>query len=264
MAVVVTLSPASRHTPQPEPDRLPWSILGPEFISRWGYPRGKFQPEHVEILGQNGSGKSYFEATILAQRAATRGSHVTVIATKEADATLIGLGWPVIDRWPANYGQNQVIFWPKIKGLDRRGMVDQREKIRSLLAQIWQPKANMIVSWDEIHYVDVDLGLRTEVTRYFREGRGLGITNVATTQRPAGVNRWIHSETPWKVLFAPQDEEDAMRMAEVAGNRRRYTDILLTLNRAKYEFLLIRGLTGESYISHVDTPLAGAVAKKAA
>jgi len=215
----------------------------------------------VEILGQNGSGKSYFEATILHDRAVARGSHVVVIATKPADATLVGLGWPVIDSWPPSYGQNQVIFWPKAKGLDRRAMADQREKIRNLLAQLWKPASNIVVAWDEIYYPDVDLGLRTEVTRYFREGRGLGITNVATTQRPNGVNRWVHSESSWKAMFAAQDEEDAFRMAQVAGSRH-YRDILLSLDRARYEFLLIRGLTGETYISHVDTPLPQAGARK--
>lgn len=201
-------------------------------------------------------------ATVLYDRATARGSHVVVVATKEADATLTGLGWPVIDKWPPNYGQNQVIFWPKVKGIDRRGMVEQREKIRSLMAQLWKPQANIIIAWDEIYYVDVDLGLRHEVTKYVRESRSLGITNVFTTQRPAGVNRWLHSESPWKVFFAPQDEEDAKRMAEVAGSRRAWTDTLLTLDRERFEFLLVRGLTGEAYISHVDTRLPQAVARK--
>jgi hypothetical protein len=231
---------------------VPWSILGPQFIAAWGHPRGEWMPEHLEVLGQNGSGKSYFVVHVLAERAAARGSHIVIVATKPADRTLTQLGWPVIDSWPANYGQNQVVFWPKVKGLDRKAAAVQRDKIRNLLGQLWVPNSNRIVAFDEIHYLDVDLGLRHEITRYFREGRSMGITCVATTQRPAGVNRWIHSETAWKVFFAPQDQEDALRMAEVAGSRRLYTEVLLSLDRTKYEFLMVRGLTGETYISHVE------------
>lgn len=246
---------AARRGPErrelPEPERVPWEVLGPEFIASWGHPRGEWMPEHVEVLGQNGSGKSYFVARVLADRAAARGSHIVIIATKPADKTLTALGWPVIDHWPPDYGKNQVIFWPKTKGLDRRAAATQREKIRDLLGQLWVPNSNRIVAFDEIHYLDVDLNLRHEVTRYFREGRSMGITCVATTQRPAGVNRWIHSETSWKVFFAPQDQEDALRMAEVAGSRRQYTDVLLNLDRTKHEFLMVRGLTGETYISHI-------------
>lgn len=234
---------------------MPWEVLGPEFLQVWGYPNGKFQPEHLELLGQNGRGKSYFMTHILAARAALRGSHIVMIATKPADSTVRALGWPIIDKWPADYGQNQVIFWPRAKGLSRAATVEQRNKIRDLLAQLWVPNSNRIVAFDEIHYVDVDLALRHEVTKYFREGRALGITVVAGTQRPAGVNRWIHSETPWKVFFAPQDEEDALRMAEIAGSKRSYTDVLLSLNRSKFEFLMVRGLTGETYISHITGPV---------
>ncbi len=52
----------------PQVERVPWSQLGPAFLRKWGYPRGKRMPEHVEILGQSGSGKSHFEAMILLER----------------------------------------------------------------------------------------------------------------------------------------------------------------------------------------------------
>ena len=72
---------------------------------------------------------------------------------------------------------------------------------------------------DEIVYVEQELKLATVTSRYLREGRALGITVVATTQRPAGVSRTLHSETAWSVFFAPKDEEDAERMAQIAGNK---------------------------------------------
>jgi hypothetical protein len=252
--------PVSRRTAQPEIEieRVPWSTLGPEFVRAWGYPRGERMPEHLEILGQTGTGKSFFERTILTQRAAARGAHIVVVATKPADATLAGTGWPVIESWPPPYGQNQVIYWAKAKGLDAQGMARQRAKVLDLLNRLWQPRSNIIVAFDEVAYLDLELRLRPQLTRYYREARALGITVVSSTQRPQGVPRYMHSEASWSVFFAPKDEEDAERMAQVAGSKRIYAPILLSLNRENYEFLIVHNLTGERVISWIDgKPSAG-------
>lgn len=250
------LSPREVALSKPLPDRVDWAELGPEFFSAWGYPRGEFMPEHIEILGQTGSGKSFFEKTILMERARLRGSRIVVIATKPADATLTSTGWPVVQSWPPGQGwtknrrrYEQVIFWAKAKGLSKAARTRQAFLIEELLEMLWIPDSNIIVVFDEIAYVEKELGLRTHVERYFREARGLGITVVATTQRPQGVTRYMHSESAWSVFFAPKDEEDAERMAQVAGNKLYYRGVLAELNRSKYEFLLVHNLSGESYIS---------------
>lgn len=232
------------------PERLSWDILGPQFIRAWGQPRGETMPEHLEILGQTGSGKSYFEKTVLLDRVRARKSHVVVIATKPADETLTSMGWPVIDKWPPPYGKNQVIFWAK-GGLSKASQVEQRKKIIETLDRLWTPDSNRVVVFDEIAYLATDLGLKTELTTYYRESRALGITIVASTQRPQGVPRWMHSESGWSVFFAPKDSSDAERMAEVAGSKRDFMPILYSLDRTKFEFLMVRNLTGEKYISHI-------------
>lgn len=252
------LSPRDIALSKALPDRVDWAELGPEFFAAWGYPRGEFMPEHVEILGQTGSGKSFFEKTILQERARLRGSRIVVVATKPADATLTSTGWPVVESWPPATGwtkdrrrYEQVIFWAKARGLSKDARVRQAQKIEDLLEMLWVPNSNIVVVFDEIAYVEKELGLRTHVERYFREARGLGITVVATTQRPQGVTRYMHSESAWSVFFAPKDEEDAERMAQVAGNKLYYRRVLGELDRTKYEFLLVHNLSGEAYISHL-------------
>lgn len=238
------------------PDRVPWDELAPEFFGAWGYPRGEFMPEHIEILGQTGSGKSFFEKTILMERARLRGSRVVVICTKPADKTIESTGWPIVDTWPPTQSWTkdrrrfrQVIFWAKAPGLNREARRRQAAKVEELLEMLWVADSNTVVVFDEIAYVEKELGLRTHVERYFREARGLGITVVATTQRPQGVTRTMHSESAWSVFFAPKDEEDAERMAQVAGNKLYYKRVLMDLKRPLYEFLLVHNLTGEAYIS---------------
>jgi hypothetical protein len=249
-------SAAAEAASKPLPERVDWEELGPEFMAAWGYPRGKFQPEHVEILGQNGSGKSWFERHILSERARLRGSHVVIVLTKPADKTLQKMGWPMVSKWPPAQGwtrdkrkYRQVIYWAKAPDLGRESQEKQARSIEHLLESLWKPDSNIIVAFDEIAYVEQELGLRRITTRYFREGRALGITVMATTQRPQGVSRYMHSESAWSVFFAPKDEEDAERMAQVAGYKHYYKRVLQTLDRTKYEFLLVHNLTGESVIS---------------
>lgn len=217
----------------------------------WGYPNGRFMPEHLEILGPTGSGKSYFERTILSERARLRGSHIVIIATKPADETLTGLGWPVVATWPPGYKKPQVIYWAKARGLSSEGRATQRAAIEHLLNQLWKKDSNIIVAFDEIAYVEQELGMRTHIATYYREARGLGITIVASTQRPQGVSRYVHSESTWSVFFAPKDEEDAERMAEVAGSKKYYKPVLLDLDRSAREFLLVHNLTNKRYISFI-------------
>lgn len=241
---------------------MPWEGDGENespadnFLESWGYPRGTFMPEHLAIYGQTGSGKSYFEKTILMERARLRGSRIVVVATKAADKTLTDTGWPIVDTWPPATGwtkdkrrYNQVIYWARAHGLNRESQEYQRRKVEELLDKLWKPESNTIVAFDELAYICDDLGLKTEVTTYYREARANGITIVASTQRPNYVPRYMHSESTWSVFFAPKDQEDAERMAQVAGDKTYYMRVFRELDRRNYEFLLVHTLTGECVIS---------------
>lgn len=236
------------------PPRVDWDSLSADLMRAWGYPRGVWHPEHMEILGPSGSGKSYFLVTVLDMRAALRGAHVVYVATKPADDTISSLGWPIVTSWPPNEWKQEnrhVIYWAKAPTLDAEGLKKQKAAVQNLLEKLWHPNANIIVVLDEIAYIEQDLGLRVIIRRYYREGRALGITIVAGTQRAQGVSRFMHSESEWTVCFRPKDEEDAERVAQILGNKRYFVDVLMSLDREKREFLLVHNLTGEAYISHI-------------
>jgi hypothetical protein len=165
---------------------VPWEELGPDFLEAWGRPNGQFQPEHMEILGPTGSGKSYFEKVVLVDRVKLRGSACVILLTKPADKTLAAMNWPVVTKWPPsewNSKNRQVIFHAKSTGLSRAARERQAEQVEQLLDGLWHPDANVVLAVDEIAYVEQELGLRTHMTTFFREGRTLGITVVASTQR---------------------------------------------------------------------------------
>lgn len=233
-------------------ERVPWSELSHEFYERWGWPDGKYEPEHVAVVGPTGSGKSMFQTEIITKRAELRGSHVVVIATKPADKTLRRIGWPVVNKWPPPYGKHEhVIFWPKA-GKPIEGVGVQRVAIGRMLNEIWRPEAHTILVFDEIAYVEQELRLKTIVDRYWREGRSLGFTIVAGTQRPRNVSRYMWSEPSWSVAFPPDDEDEAKRVAEIVGGRTKFTNIL-TNELRPHEFLIANRRKKEAYISRLGT-----------
>lgn len=235
------------------PERIPWSELGPEFVEIWGRPRGKFQPEHVEITGQNGSGKTYILITLLQERALVRGSSEILIVTKEADDTVHRLGWPIVDTWKDLQRYRQAIFWPRtgLQGEEREQYHEQ--KIYELMTRLWQPGANTVLAFDEIGYVE-DLSRRVKKTirMYWREARSHGVTLVAMKQRPIGVVRDQHSESRWKFVFPPADRGDIVRFAELLGTPRDWAPVLDSLNQENHEFVVRNSVTKQSYISWID------------
>jgi hypothetical protein len=230
------------------PEYVPWDTLGPAFFEMWGRPRGKQEQEHLTIYGPSGCGKTYCMTYLLTMRARLRGTHAVVLATKQADATLTDAGWPVIDDWPPDYGQNQVIWWAR-GGMSDAQQAEQKRRMSYMLATLWQRNANKIIAWDELPYICGDLGQNARVATFYREGRANGIGNVACLQRPSGVTRYVHSENGWTIAFKPKDADDRIRVAEVLGNRAYFQWVLANLNRERYEFVIKHELTGQCYIS---------------
>lgn len=239
-----------------EIERVPWSTLGPEFVASWGQPRGKLQPEHLEILGPTGSGKSYLLVDMLRARQVVRGSSIIFIATKAADATVGEFGWPIVDTWRGVQKHDQVVYWPRTRRLGTERMELQAAKIEDLLNHLWQPESNTVVVFDEFAYVEtLSPNLKKTLQTYLREGRSHGITVVCGKQRPQGVQRDMSSETDWKVSFRMNDRADNERTAELFGVKREYAMVLEHLDRERHEFLIQHKLTGAQYVSWVDVPM---------
>lgn len=249
------------------PERVPWSVLGPDFIQAWGFepPRGK--REHLEVLGPSGSGKTFFVETVLQdhyreaerRRSEAGRKHIETggvfVATKTDDDIFRELGWPTVHS-AAEIRDTNVIFWPKTgkTGIARREF--HNREVTSLLDHLWQPKANTVLAFDEVGYVEGLSGdVRALVQQYWREGRALGIQVIGMKQRPQGALRDMHSETYWTAAFAPKDRSDAERFAELFGHRRDWLPVFDDLDPDKHEFILRHSKSREAYITWVDTPL---------
>lgn len=247
----------------PQIERVPWSELAQEFAETWGRANPKDpQPEHVEVIGQNGSGKTLWMCKAVQERMIVRHTPVVICQSKPADDTVMRLGWPIITDGNIRKVQKErwSVYWPQTNATGRARKVYQADKFRDLLNSLWHPNANIIVVFDDVGYIQ---GLVTSdgeqlnpiIEMYLREGRSSGITNVLLKQRPQGAKREMHSETPWTVAFAPKDEDDKERWAQLMGNRKAYTPIFDSLSNEKHEFVIRNSNTGAVVISWVDTPL---------
>lgn len=237
-------------------ERVPWSVLGPEFIRVWGRPRGKQQPEHIEILGPTGSGKSMLKRDILLERARRRETHIVSIATKQADETMMSMGWPIVDSYRQVERYPQVIFWPRTDKLGEQRKAYHDAKIEELLNRLWRPNANTVIDFDEWVYIEgLSPRMKSLLNMYVREGRSHGLTCVMGKQRVQGTQRDMHSESDWKFAFKMNDQDDNERLSQLFGSRREWLPVIESLDREAYEFLVQHKLTGQSYISWVDHPV---------
>jgi len=239
------------------PERVPWSELGPEFARVWGRADPKNpQPEHAEIVGQNGSGKSYLLCTMLQDRQKLRQTAGILVCTKKADSVFAKLGWPVVHDTGELHKHPNAIYWPSTKLMGTKAKEYHDRKIQELLHQLWKPEANVIVAFDEIGYVENLSGeMKALVQQYWREGRSLGITVVGMKQRPQGALRDMHSEAYWTAAFKPKDRADLERWAELFGARRDWMPVFDSLDRQRREFIIGNPVHDDAYISWVDVPL---------
>lgn len=245
-------------TPEPaQIPRIPWSQLGPEFGMIWGRADPSDpQPEHMEILGMNGSGKTYFLMKVLQERMLLRNSRIILLVTKQEDQVFLKLGWPIVREFKDIRKHRQCIYWPQTKALGDKREEFIEARVYELLIKCWVKDANLTLAFDEIMFAE---GLSPRVKKmigmYWREARSMKITIVAMKQRPQGVQRDMHSETYWTIAFVPKDQNDAERFAELFGSKKVWLPVFESMDADRHEFLIRHTRTATAYISFIDDPL---------
>lgn len=244
-------------------DRVPWSQLAQEFAETWGRadPQDP-QPESVEVIGMNGSGKTLWLCKAVQERMLVRHTPTYILQSKPDDQTVVKLGWPIIANGDVNKAKKErwSIFWPQTNATGRARKLYQADMFRDMLNSLWTKNANCIVVLDDVGYIQ---GLTCSdgeplnpiIEMFLREGRSCGITMCLLKQRPQGAKREMHSETYWTIAFRPKDEDDIERFAQLFGNKKAWMPVIDSLDLDKHEFVIKSTRTGLAVISWVDTPL---------
>lgn len=244
------------------PERVPWSVLGPQFAAVFGRADPDDpQPEHIEIIGQNGCGKTHLLGKIYQERAFVQQRPSVIIATKPADNTISKIGFPVVNTWDqlvqkVRDGQQNLVFWPRTNRMGGARRSYHETRITDLLDRLWRPQSDTDIAVDDWGYSEELPDVKSRLHQYLREGRSNGLSVAAMKQRPQGSTRLMSSETQWTAAFAPKDRSDLERWAELFGPRRDWMPVFDDMDDMNREFLLRHHRTKTAYISWVDEPLA--------
>lgn len=204
----------------PLPDWMPW----PQFLS-W-FDRRWEAGDHVALVGMTKSGKTTLARQIIKLR-----DFCVVLGTKSRDDSLYGplkaQGFVLRESWDPwqwrRTGERYVIFAPPLEIADEptpkevgEAMAAQAAAFRTALLQIFKA-GGWCVFADEVKYLADDMGLARELNLLWLQGRSLGVTIVAATQRPRSVPLNTFEQATWFYLWRISDREDRRRASEMTG-----------------------------------------------
>lgn len=188
---------------------LPWE----RFVEQFDFQQG----EHVTLVGGTGSGKT----TLARELILPRRDYVSVFATKKKDPSLYGplqaAGYVVTDDWdPYDAEVRKVIYKPTISGVGKGGRAGQADAFREAMEEVFEA-GNWCCYFDEVAYQSNNLKLATELETLWMQGRSLGISMVAATQRPVQIPL-IAYEANHLFLWRFTDKRNIDTISEFTGS----------------------------------------------
>lgn len=222
-------------------------VAWPDFRRRLGWEQG----QHATLIGKTRSGKTTLALQLLALR-----RFVVVIATKPRDPLIDQLrrqGYYLSRTWPvAHEIHERVVFWPRIESMDDQW--SQRQAVAGCLESIYKT-GGWTVYLDEVRYIAEPsyLGLRSEVQLLWTQGRSLGVTVVAGSQRPAWVPLEAYSQADHLFLWREADDANLKRIGSITGTAGREIRELVP-QLAEHECLYVNTVTGAIARTMADNP----------
>jgi energy-coupling factor transporter ATP-binding protein EcfA2 len=209
------------------------------------------QGEHVSLIGPTGSGKTTLALAILPLR-----QYVIAFATKPKDATIDTLvrskGWRLVRTWermpsPANIrtGPARIVFWPKYATPDDepRQAWEIGNAIRNAFVQ-----GGWCLFVDEVWWFANKLGLGRWLESIWSQGRSIGLSLVAGTQRPAFVPLMMYDQATHCFFWRDNDERNLKRISGMNGlNAQLIRSTVAAL--ATHEVLYVNTRTGAMVVT---------------
>lgn len=221
----------------------PWSEFYDEFA------RAFDQGHHVTLVGRNGSGK-----TVLSQRVIDLRTYVAVAATKKRDPSLYAplekIGFEIVPYFYSEPLEHpRLIVRPEIPTIKELRPKQQRV-FGEMLDEVYQ-LGDWCVYADEVRYLTDTLRLAEQFEVLWLQGRSLGVSVVAGTQRPVSIPREAFSQARHFFFFAEYEKDNVDRMGEFAG---RDSDLVrkIVMRLPEFEFLYVNTVTGDLVRSKVE------------
>lgn len=208
-------------------DPSPETAQPPAQPNRWRYG------EHVSVIGDTGSGKTYLISRLLDTR-----RYVLFVQTK-SDDTVAKEYKGFVERKQArsmdSLTESRIILKPRYN--------DQRQEIAAALERVWK-QGGWTAVVDELLYVE-KLKLTWSVDRLLTQGRSEKISTVVGMQRPVAITRWAISQSTHVFCFRVEGR-DIATVAEATSPR-----IAGPITRLKqYEFAYFNRQTRQVHIGN--------------
>ncbi len=193
-------------------DTAPPVVDFQELLSRMNWRQG----DHVGLIGPTDCGKTTLAYTLLPMR-----EYVTAIVTKPASASadrfFVQQDYKLLNKWPIKepaHVSPRRLLWPTQK---RMGDINHQQY------EIWTALDNIFVTggwcvyFDELKYVCEQLGLKREVLLYWLQGRELGISVVAASQRPKWIPLEMFDQSTHLFFWNERDDVNLSRIAGISS-----------------------------------------------
>jgi hypothetical protein len=155
------------------------------------------QGQHVILVGDTGTGKTYLESKILPIR-----KHVILLRTKPDDIKFDGFkkvtSQLAIGSVPFGNDAKRITRWMLQPTLS--SFSDQRREIGRTFEQVWK-EGGWTVVVDEAYYITNKLKLQSPLDMLLTQGRSKHITLCVGMQRPAWISRFSLSQATHAFIF---------------------------------------------------------------
>lgn len=226
-----------------EVGRVDWSVM-PRVM-------GWRQGEHVALVGPTGAGKTSAALTLAQLR-----RYVALMSTKPKDSTIDHLrrqGWSVIPAWPPAATVTRVVVKAPLVNLRTDG-----PKVGAVIADALQG-AYSAGSWcvilDDLQALMDTCGIARTCRLLLTNARSVGVSVVASTQRPRWVPREVWTQSTHLFIWRCTDADDLRALsglgsADTATVRR----AVAALDFRGYEVLYVNTRTGRLAVTVFPNP----------
>jgi hypothetical protein len=222
--------------------RIPWDVFLKEL--QW------MQGEHFAFIGPTGQGK-----TTMVQHLLPKHPYVAVLATKPRDDTmdkLVSNGYQKMHRWRSLDPNNvpRRVIWPKASKLSQL-VTAQNEVFEDAFDSMYL-EGGWTVGIDELWWYTNILHLQQQVRILLLQGRSMGLSLAASTQRPAFVPTELYSQSTHLMFWRDNEKKNLERLGELnTRDASLVRSVVQDLEAHKKQVLYINTRTGRMLRTHV-------------